>query len=280
MNTQKHIHHGLSLVSFSMTGLFGWSLSYGVTALLFAVSLVLIQAGALLFMPARFMQAKQQDSGLGMALYGGVIVAALALSVIASVATLSSSYDQSAQAMTERASLQKAMDGYLEAGYITKGLAVRKQLESLPEVEVTPLASAANRVEVATGVEGALLVTVFITLLAFLLDLSVILLNGHSVTVQSNARYAVTGQSNSVTQESNERYAVTEACHSDSVTEATVSPAITMDKATPEVLAVVEALNDGLIKKPSVREIRQLLRCSQNQAALIARNCRQLELSI
>ncbi len=280
MDTQKHIHHGLALVSFSMTGLFGFSLAAGVTALLFAVSLVLIQAAALLFMPARFRQAQQRDSGLEMALYGGVIVAALLLSMTASVATLSGSYEQSASVMAGRASLQKAMDGYIEAGYITKGLAVREQLEALPEVEVTPLASAANRIEATTGIEGSLLVTAFITLLAFLLDLSVILLNGHSVTKNSNdtyqPRYAVTEQSN-------DRYAVTESSNSEieeryAVTEESVTPALT--QTTPEVRAVVEALNDGIIKKPSVREIRQLLRCSQNQAALIARNCRQLELSI
>ncbi|KEQ13951.1 hypothetical protein [Endozoicomonas numazuensis] len=59
---------------------------------------------------------------------------------------------------------------------------MRKQLEALPEIEVTPLASAAQRVETVTGIEDTLLVTAFITLLAFLLDLSVVLLNRHSVT--------------------------------------------------------------------------------------------------
>lgn len=273
MDTQKHIHHGLSLVSFGMTGLFGFSLASGLAALLFAASLVLIQAAALLFMPERFRQARQKDSGLEMLLYGGVIVSALLLSMVASVATLSGSYEQSASAQSERAALQKAMDGYIKAGYVTKGLAVRDQLEALPDIEVTPLASAAARVEAVTGIEGALLVTVFITLLAFLLDLSVILLNSHSVTKSSNTRYAVTEGSNTLTfPEIQDKYQTASECYA--VTNET--PAQT----TPEVRAVVEALNDGLIKKPSVREIRQLLRCSQNQAAQIARNCRQLELSI
>ena len=262
MDTQKHIHHGLALVSFGMTGLFGFSLASGLAALLFAVSLVLIQASSLLFMPERFRQAKQKDSGIEMLLYGGVIVSALLLSMVASVATLSGSYEQSALSQAERASLQKAMDGYIEAGYITRGLAVREQLEALPEPEVTPLSSAAARVEAVTGVEGSLLVTAFITLLAFLLDLSVILLNRNTVTQTSNKRYAVTEASNTES-----HYTVTDE-----------PPALA--QTTPEVRAVVEALNDGLIKKPSVREIRQLLRCSQNHAALIARNCRQLELSI
>lgn len=275
MNTQKHIHSGLALVSFGMTGLFGFSLASGVTALLFAVSMVLIQAAALLFMPARFMQAKQNDSGLEMILYGGVIGSALLLSITASVATLSGSYEQSASIMAERASLQKAMDGYIEAGYITKGLTVRKQIEALPDFEVSPLASAVNRVEGVTGIHGGSLVTAFITLLALLLDLSVILLNRQGVTIISNsvtkASYAVTEPDNPVTHSSNSRY---------SVAEEPITPAIAIDKATSELQTVVEALNNGLIKKPSVREIRQLLRCSQNQAALIARNCRQLELSI
>ena len=286
MDTQKHIHHGLALVSFGMTGLFGFSLASGLAALLFAVSLVLIQASSLLFMPERFRQAKQKDSGIEMLLYGGVIVSALLLSMVASVATLSGSYEQSALSQAERASLQKAMDGYIEAGYITKGLAVHDQLEALPEIEVTPLSSAAARVEAVTGVEGSLLVTAFITLLAFLLDLSVILLNRHTVTQTSNKRYAVTEP---VTEASNTESTdiqpsanlqkVTEASNTESHYTVTDEPPA-LAQTTPEVRAVVEALNDGLIKKPSVREIRQLLRCSQNHAALIARNCRQLELSI
>lgn len=272
MNTQKHVQHGLALVSFSMTGLFGCSLATGVTALLFAGSMVLIQAAALLFLPEPFRQAKRKDSGLAMALYGGVMVAALLLSMTASVATLSGSYEQSASAMAERASLQKAMDGYIDAGYITKGLSVRKQLDALPDVEVSPLASAANRVEAMTGIHGPSLITGFITLLALLLDVSIILLNrpviSNSVT---QASYAVTEPDNPVTHGRNSGY---------SVTEEPVTPALTVANVTPEIRAVIDALNDGLINKPSVREIRQLLRCSQNQAALIARNCRQLELSI
>jgi len=280
MNAQKHIHHGLALVSFGMTGLFGFSLASGVTALLFAVSMVLIQSAALLFMPERFQDAKKKDSGAEMALYGGVIVSALLLSMTASVATLSGSYGQSASAMAERASLQKAMDGYIKAGYITKGLAVRDQIEALPELEVTPLASAAEQVESVTGVSGEALVTIFITLLAFLLDLAVILTNSHSVTKNSNERYSI---ADPVTEASNERYSVADPVTEASTRESGYSCAdegTVLEQATPEVRAAVAALNNGVIKKPSVREIRQLLRCSQNHAAQIARNCRQLELFI
>ncbi|WP_420588221.1 hypothetical protein [Bacterioplanoides sp.] len=324
MNTQKHIHHGLALVSFGMTGLFGFSLASGVTALLFAVSMVLIQAAALLFMPERFIEAKNRDSGGEMALYGGVIVAALLLSMVASVATLSGSYEKSASARAERASLQAAMDGYIESGYITKGLEVRKQIEMLPEFDVTPLASAAERVEVVTGISGSILVTAFITLLAFLLDLAVMLTNSHAVTRNSNVRYSVpepvTQDSNAhysvpepVTQDSNAHYSVTEPVAQDSNAHYSVTEPVAQDsnahysvtepvaersndgheikrtvtdesplleQTTPEVRVVAKALNDGIIKKPSVREIRMLLRCSQNHAAQIARNCRQLELSI
>ena len=48
----------------------------------------------------------------------------------------------------------------------------------------------------------------------------------------------------------------------------------------PEVVTVVDALNNGEIKRLSVREVRSLLRCSQAHAASIARMCRQLELTI
>ncbi len=272
MDTQKHIHHGLALVSFSMTGLFGFSLSNGVTALLFAVSMVLIQAGALLYMPEKFMQAKQKYSGFEMALYGGAVVTALLLSVTASVATLSGSYDQTATAMKERATLQSAIDGYIDAGYITKALTVQEQLEALPEIEITPLASAAVRVEAATGIHGATLVTGFITALAFMLDLFVILLRSNIVTIP------VTQLSNGVTINDS---VVTQASNAPVTPDIQLNQPVTLsDNVTPEVQAVLSAMNEGLIQKPSVREIRQLLRCSQNQAALIARNCRQLELSI
>ena len=152
MNTQKHIRNGLATISFCMTGLFGFSLANGFPAFLFAVSMVLIQAGALLYMPEKFIQAKDNDSGVGMALYGGAVVTALLLSVTASVATLSSSYDKSVTAITERATLQAAIDGYIAAGFITKALTVKEQLEVLPEIEVTPLTSSAYRVEAATGI--------------------------------------------------------------------------------------------------------------------------------
>lgn len=246
---QKHIHHSLALLSFAMTGLFGFSLASGVTALLFALSMVLIQAGALLYLPGLFMMARQRDSGFLMLLYGGSVVTALLLSVTASVATLSGSYDQTAMAMKERATLQQAIDGYMEAGYVTKGLAVREQLEALPVPEVTPLASAALRVESATGIDGTVLVTGFITVLAFMLDLFVILLHRPVTAVTRNSNRPVFDQ---------------------------IEPEV----ISPEVMTVLTAMDDGVIQRPSVREIRQLLRCSQQQAALIARNCRELELSI
>ena len=283
MNTQKHIHHGLALVSFGMTGAFGFSLASGLTAVLFALSMVLIQAGALLYLPERFMEAKVKDSGLEMALYGGVIVLALLLSVTASVATLSGSYEHSETALKERTTLQAAIDGYIEAGYITKAMAVRQELAALPESEAYPLASAALRVESVTGINGSSLVTGFITTLALLLDLFVVLLRGHGVTGRSHAPVtAVTRDSNAlvtpVTEESNEPVtSVTEESNG-IVTEE--SPAEPEPQTTPEVRAVLMAMNNGVIKKASVREIRQLLRCSQHHAAQIARNCRQLELSI
>ena len=264
MDIQKHIHHGLALVSFGMTAIFGFSLASGFTALLFALSMVLIQAGALLYLPERFMQAKAKDSGLEMVLYGGVILLALLLSVTASVATLSGSYERSESTLKERATLQAAVDGYIEAGYITKAMTVRQELEALPETEAYPLAVAALRIESITGFNGGSLVTGFITTLALLLDLFVVLLRGQTAAqdLPKSRDKSEHSESEAVTAPSNEPVT------------------LPSQRITPEVQAVLSAMNDGLIKKPSVREIRQLLRCSQNHAAQIARNCRQLELSI
>lgn len=254
MNHQKHIRNGLASVSFCMTGLFGFSLASGFTALLFAISMILIQAGALLYMPERFIEAKDKDSGIAMSLYGGAVITALLLSVTASVATLSGSYDKAATAITERETLQTAIDGYIEAGYITKALSVKSQLEALPELEVTPLASAANRIEAITGVSGYTLVTGFITSLALMLDLFVILLTSNTVTPVTSVVTGYEEQSETIV--------------------TSVAPMV-----SPEVKAVLSAMDNGVIKKPTVREVRDLLRCSQAEAMNIARTCKQLELS-
>lgn len=266
MDTQKHIHHGLALVSFSMTGLFGFSLSNGVTALLFAVSMVLIQAGALLYMPERFMQAKQKDSGIEMALYGGTVIAALLLSITASVATLSGSYDLSASSMKEHTTLQGAIDGYMEAGYITKALEVKQELDAMPGPDISPLISTANRVTTVTGWEGSHLVTGFIATLAFMLDLFVILLASNAVTTVTTVTQAPVTEKKPQPEE-----------QSSYQPQSHVQPQY---QITPEVQAVFTAINDGLIRKPFVREVRDLLRCSQADAMNIAKTCRQLELGI
>lgn len=251
MNSKKHIRGGLACVSFAMTGAFGLSLSSGVTALLFAVSMVLIQTAALLHLPEQFLKAKSDDHGLAMVLYGGAITGALLLSVIASVATLSGSYEKDAQAMAERATLQAAVDGYIEAGYITRSLEVREQLQALPRVEITPLMAAAQQVEALTGIHGASLVSGFITALALMLDGFVILLAGHTVTrVTAHVTPLVTEESNAT------------------------------EPLPPEIQTVFQAMDDGLITKPSVREVRELLRCSQSHAIRISQICRQLELSL
>ena len=114
------------------------------TALLFAISLVLIQAAALLHIPPLFIRAREQDNGLLMALYGGSVVMALLLSVMASIATLSGSFEAESAAREERKTLQAAIDGYMDAGYVTKALSVKADLDQLPEVQVSPLAAAAT----------------------------------------------------------------------------------------------------------------------------------------
>lgn len=267
MDTQKHIRNGLASVSFAMTGLFGFSLASGITAFLFAISMVLIQAAALLHLPARLAQAKDKDSGAEMALYGLAIVTALLLSVTASVATLSGSYEQAAMAAAEYNTLQTAVDGYMEAGYITRALEVKQQLEALPVPEVTPLVSAANRVTELTGWNGTTLITVFISALALMLDLLVILLSSN----------AGTGVTQALVMEKQQQ--PVESATVQPIPEPQLPPQQQIS-ITPEVQTVFNAINDGLIRKPSVREVRELLRCSQSDAMNIARTCRQLELSI
>ena len=256
MNSQKHTRNSLSLISFTMTAIFGWSLASGFTALLFAISMVLIQAAALLHIPPLFLKVKEQDNGLLMALYGGAVVMALLLSVMASIATLSGSFESEAAAREEQKTLQAAIDGYMEAGYITKGLAVKEQLDQLPQLEVSPLAAAAIRIEDTTGIQGETLVTGFITSLAVMLDLFIVMLSG-SLSASSQ----------------------TVISHSQSQPEPQAQPE-PHTFMQPEVVTVVDALNNGEIKRLSVREVRSLLRCSQAHAATIARTCRQLELTI
>lgn len=269
MDTNKHIRNGLASVSFVMTGLFGFSLATGFTGVLFAISMVLIQAAALLHLPGKLQQARDKDSGAEMALYGASIVTALLLSVTASVATLSGSYEQAAMAVAEYNTLQTAVDGYMEAGFITRALEVKQELDALPQPEVTPLIAAANRVTAFTGWEGSQLVTGFIAALALMLDLFVILLTSNGVTVVTQAPI----MDKQPQPESQASHQAPPQVH--------IAPEVQPQlHITPEVQAVVNAINDGLIRKPSVREVRELLRCSQSDAMNIARTCRQLELSI
>ena len=237
----KHLHSSLAAISFTMTGLFGFSLADGFTAVLFAASMVLIQAVALLHIPGLFMKAKQSDNGLLMALYGSSIALALLLSVMASVATLSGSFETMSSERKQRDTIQAAVDGYMDAGYITKALTLK---ETLPELTESPLAAAAFRVQQTTGINGETLITGFIVSLALLLDLFIIFTRPQSES---------------------------------HVTPHESKPVATLDN---DVTQVIQAIQQGEIQKPTVREVRQLLGCAQNHAAHIARTCRQLELSI
>lgn len=261
MNNQKHLRNTLALVTLAMTALFGWSLASGLAALLFAVSMVGIQAAALLFLPEKFLQAKRIDNFPVMVLYGAVIVAAVLVSVSASIATLSGAEDVAMSARQERETLQSAVDGYMDAGYITKALEVKNQLESLPNLEPSALNSAAVRLESLTDVSGSTLVNGFIALLALLLDVTVVLLAGSNAT---------------------ETGIKTENIKSHDVTlsiESLTEP-FEPEPLSGEVEAVLSAMQSGEINKPTVRQVRELLRCSQADATNIARACRQLEPSL
>ncbi len=275
MNTQKHLRHTLSLVTLAMTALFGWSLASGLAALLFAVSMVGIQAAALLFLPEKFLLAKRADNFPVMVLHGAVIVAAVLVSVSASIATLSGAEDVAMSSRQERETLKTAIDGYMSAGYITKALEVKTELESLPEPVPSELNSAAVRLEKLTGVSGVVLVNGFIALLALLLDVTVVLL---AATPATNATFTMgmpeKNNSHTVTLNENPLHALkTEAVP--------VMAEPKPQEAVPgEVQAVLSAMQSGKINKPTVRQVRDLLRCSQADAINIARACRQLELTL
>ena len=60
-----------------------------------------------------------------------------------------------------------------------------------------------------------------------------------------------------------------------------VTPKVTPSNAIEsDVTQVIQAIQQGQIKRPSVREVRTLLNCAQGHAAIIARTCKQIEMSI
>ena len=254
MNTQKHLRNTLLTVTLVMTGCFGWSLAPGYQGALFAITLVAMQGAALLHLPAMFQEEKGKDSGLGMLVYGGCIVAVIAVSIIASVATLAAAEDQDMQVRQQRETLQQAINGYMERDYVTRALEVQKELDALPVIEPTGLHSAALRVEQVTSLPGVTVVNAFIILLALMLDGFVILLSGNTTVTPVNK---IAPELHEITDEQPVTITV-----------------------TPEVQSVIEALDNGKIERLSVRQVRDLLKCSQRDAMTITRTCKQLELKV
>ncbi|AMO56575.1 hypothetical protein GZ77_03800 [Endozoicomonas montiporae] len=259
MNTQKHLRNTLLTITLIMTFGFGWSLAPGYQGGLFALTLVTMQAAALLQLPAMFQEEKRKDSGWGMLVCGGSVVAVVAFSVMASVATLSAAEDRDMQIRQQRETLQSAINGYMARDYVTRALEVQKELDALPVIQPTGLYSAAVRIEQVTPLPGVTVVNGFIVLVALMLDGLVILLSRSTQPV-TNRLYS-------------------EAPQAPVTHEVTEQPPVTIS-VTPEVQSVIEALDNGKIERLSVRQVRDLLKCSQSDAMTITRTCKQLELKV
>ncbi len=254
MNTKKHFRNTLLAVTLIMTGFFGWSLAPGYQGFLFAITLVTMQGAALLHLPAMLKEAYRTDSGFGMLVYGVSIVTVIAVSVTASVATLSAAEDKYQQIRQKQVTLENAVAGYMDAGYVTKALETQKELDALPPLQVTGLRSAAVRIEQVTALPGVTVSNGFIILLALMLD-------SFGILLSDNSRELV------VTREPEIHFS-----ESHSETTEVVLP--------PEVITVIDALENGKIERLSVRQVRDFLNCSQRDAMTITRTCKQLELKV
>lgn len=257
--SENRLRSVLLVITLGMTAQFGIGLSAGVTGFVFALVLVTIQAAALLHLPDKLQTAKENHSLLGVCLYGGSIVTALLVSVTASVATLSAYEDAALQSHQKRIALEQAVTGYMEAGYVTKALTVQEDLDALPISQPTGLQSAAQRLETLTGVDGMVTISIFVIMLALMLDGYVLML-----------REPVTPVTETVTQPE------TDTMRVDKVSQ----PPLPAPQLPAELQDVFVAVQAGQIESASVRNVRQLLSCSQQRAVEIARLCRQAQLEL
>ncbi len=270
MKGQKELQLVLLTVTLVMTGMFGWSLATGIAAILFAVTLVALQAGALLYVPAMAHQAWKDEQIIPAVIYGVAVALVLLTSVTASVATLSHSEDKQLVAQQERATLQAAVDGYMAEGFITKGLAVKKQLDQLPVVEKTALQSAAERVSNVTGWNGNSVISGFIVTLALLLDAFVIILGIQQKQPVIERTHKQTLNEEPVINQEPDPLMVEER----------KDPEPALIELQPEVKTVLSALDAGEIKKLTVKEVRELLSCGQKKAQEVSQICKQLKLQL
>ena len=262
--TQNRLRNLLLLITLAMTAKFGFGLASGITGMMFAVVLVAVQAAALLHLPAKVREAKDNGSDLAVLLYGGSIALALLVSVVASVATLSAAEDSALQDLKEREVLEQAIAGYMDAGYITRALETKAELDALPVVLPSGLQSAAMRLETVTGVDGMMTISVFVILLALMLDGYVLVLgNSHGVTprhdsVVTEPLPVVMSQAQMDFGES-QQYDVT-----------------VEHKAgwPPEVHIVIKAHQSGELPKLTVNGVREYLGCAQEKARQVAKICK------
>ncbi|UYM14041.1 hypothetical protein [Endozoicomonas euniceicola] len=256
---QQYLKNFLAAISLTMTASFAWGLAPGFAGFLIAAALTGVQASAMLYMPSKLKDAISAENGLGITVYGLTIVSALLLSVVASVATLSAGDSDGSALRQKRASLQQRIDVFIEHDRVTQAGQLQEQLDSLPVPSVTPLQEFGGRVQTVTGIEGNTVINTVIVGIGLLLDLTVLLMGVNLVPSPELQNRSLSGagvQPEQVNQE---------------------AEAIRQVPPSPEVLAVFQAISDGVIHAPTVRSVRELLKCSQRQAQLVAANCRQIE---
>ena len=265
--TQSRIRNVLLAITLGMTAVFGWELAEDFTGFMFAVTLVAFQAAALLHLPAMVKDAKQRESDIELLLYGGSIALAILVSITASVATLSSAEDAALRDIRKHSTLEQAIDVYLTEGYATRAREAQAELDSLPVILPTGLQSTALRIEAITGIDGMKIISVFIVLIALMLDGFVLILGSnhqsHSVTItetRPEQDYSTLEQSSFAFDDSQKRYDV-------SVERKPGWP--------PEVHIVIRAHQSGELPKLTVSQIRDFLGCAQSKAQVVARICKE-----
>ncbi len=245
-----------ALVTLSLTATFFFLLGIGsgAGAVLFAIGGTVTQAAVLFFMPGLMVNAwdnEQLPIASAAAFALGLVIL---ISVTGSVSILSGLAGEDAQEAREYARLsalaeskQASADKLIQKEYITKAQPLLNEVELLnTRIKALPTPSgfyiAAQRV---AGANAETLITAVILALSVLLDVIALLLGIE-------------------------------------IKPATKKEVITPRQPQPpeEVGKVLEALEDGTIERLSVRQVRGLLKCSQNKASQVANICKQLQLQL
>lgn len=264
------------LLSLTATFLFLVGMGNGAGAILFAAGGVLAQIAALLWLPGIAMRSWYEGQLLAASMAGIALGTVLLISVAGSVSILSGLVDDQ-QTESHRVTLealllskQESANKLIGMGHVTKAQPILEEVQQLQsELSNLPAQSgfylAAKRVG---GEHAGTVVTVIIVAIAVLLD-GVTLLLGldntrQPVFVRQEREVNATVYEQTVTP------AQPQPQHQPKQEQQLLPPAY-----AAEFVTVVNALQQGDIRSASVRNVRTLLKCSQEKATEIARICRE-----